>query len=89
MNEQRNKRMEYIYKKSDPLQENWESLIARLLSLESTAKVLGRYDLIKPIGDKTKALQKNKPNKKIYRAIVAFVEKLESELGNGIGRTRY
>jgi len=88
MNEQRNKRMEFIYKKSDPLQENWESLLARLQSLENTARASFRRDLISMIMSKINVLQKNKPNKKIYRSILGFAEKAEIELSNGIERIR-
>lgn len=88
MNEQRNKKMFYFGQKVDPLKEDWDALSRRLQHLYATAQSALRMDLLAPIARQINVLQRNAPNKKIYRSILKFVEQIESELDNYIERTR-
>ena len=86
MNEQRNNRYLY-FSAPDSLQDNWDNLLNRLKTLEYTARSLRRNDLIVQIVRQETVMYRNKPHKKIYRAILKIVDKIELQL-NSNERTR-
>ena len=81
MNEQRNMKKNFLSQRPDPLKEDWEGLILRLKTLMTNALVLSKMDLFHAIGRQIIVLEQNKPNKKIYRVVLKFKDKAESELG--------
>ena len=88
MNEDRRKKMEFFGQTKDPLKEKWDALLARLFSLYRTADAMLRKDICGLIGPKINAMQKNKPNKSVYRSILKFADDTDAELQVGHGRIR-
>lgn len=88
MNEQKQIERYYLFQKVDPLKEQWDNLILRLKTLMQSALVLGKLDLVKEIARQITVLENNKPNKynkpnkKIYRVVLKFANKIESVLRN-------
>ncbi|MBO7645224.1 MAG: hypothetical protein J6S57_02895 [Alphaproteobacteria bacterium] len=80
MNEQRKMKFLFINQKNDCLKEDWDDLLSRLHSLLSMAKKY-RPDLIHKITKSILVLDTNKPNKKVYRSILKFANKVDEELG--------
>ena len=87
MNEQRNDKILYLTQRINSLQTDWYNLLARLQSLEKQSMALFRNDMVTLILNQENVLKKNSPNKKIYRSISNFADKIELELNN-IGRER-
>ena len=86
MNEQKKIERYYLFQKVDPLKEQWDNLILRLKTLMQSALALGKLDLVKEIARQIVVLENNKPNKynkpnkKIYRFVLKFANKIESVL---------
>lgn len=88
MNENRRNKMEFFGQTKDPLKDKWDALLSRLFSLYRTADAMLRRDICVLIGPKINAMQKNKPNKSVYRSILKFADDIDSKLQGDKGRTR-
>lgn len=88
MNEDRRNKMEFFGQTKDPLKDKWDALLSRLFSLYRTADAMLRRDICVLIGPKINAMQKNKPNKSVYRSILKFADDIDSKLQGDKGRTR-
>lgn len=88
MNEDRRNKREFFGQTKDPLKDKWDALLSRLFSLYRTADAMLRRDICVLIGPKINAMQKNKPNKSVYRSILKFADDIDSKLQGDKGRTR-
>jgi len=88
MNEDRRNKREFFGQTKDPLKDKWDALLSRLFSLYRTADAMLRRDICVLIGPKINAMQKNKPNKSVYRSIFKFADGIEEELQKDRGRSR-
>lgn len=88
MNENRRNKMEFFGQTKAPLKDKWDALLSRLFSLYRTADAMLRRDICVLIGPKINAMQKNKPNKSVYRSILKFADDIDSKLQGDKGRTR-
>lgn len=88
MNEDRRNKREFFGQTKDPLKDKWDALLSRLFSLYRTADAMLRRDICVLIGLKINAMQKNKPNKSVYRSILKFADDIDSKLQGDKGRTR-
>jgi len=83
MNEQRNMKKNYLAGVSaDSLQRDWDELYERLKTLAGNAHLACRPDLETLVLRQMVVVQKNQPNKKIYRSILKFEEKMKTELNS-------
>lgn len=88
MNEDRRNKREFFGQTKDPLKDKWDALLSRLFSLYRTADAMLKRDVCVLIGLKINAMQKNKPNKSVYRSILKFADDIDSKLQGDKGRTR-
>ena len=89
MNEDRYRNILNISGKTEnPLEQDWNSLSARLQTLMQRVKPFYRKDILDEILKLIKVLSCNKPNKKVYNSVLNKVLKLELAIRELGGRIR-
>ena len=89
MNEERYRQMVHFSgKPENEIEEDWAQLLNRLRILVDRVKPFYRQDIMTKILKQIAVLERNKPNKKVYKSVLKRVEDLDNIVRDLGGRAR-